>query len=91
MNFVFALAYHFCLNLPAAFTQPGARLLVEPCIARRERPSEKQEIQTKRRTAAPSADVRILHGHLLIRKVMMVRCKGEVKLDHLMPVEPLLF
>ena len=31
MNFVPALAYHFCLNLSAAFTQPGARLLVEPC------------------------------------------------------------
>ena len=31
VNFVLALAYHLCLNLPAAFTQPGARLLVEPC------------------------------------------------------------
>ena len=31
VNFVLALAYHFCLNLPAAFTQPGARLLVKPC------------------------------------------------------------
>ena len=31
VNFVPALAYHFCLNLPTAFTQPGARLLVEPC------------------------------------------------------------
>ena len=31
VNFVPALAYHFCLNLPAAFTQPGARHLVEPC------------------------------------------------------------
>ena len=31
VNFVPALAYHFCLNLPAAFTQPGARLMVEPC------------------------------------------------------------
>ena len=33
VNFVLALAYHFCLNLPAAFTQPGARLLVEPCTS----------------------------------------------------------
>ena len=32
VNFVPAFAYHFCLNLPAAFTQPGARLLVELCI-----------------------------------------------------------
>ena len=34
VNFVLALAYHFCLNLPAAFTQPGARLLVEHCTHR---------------------------------------------------------
>ena len=34
MSFVAALAYHFCLNLPAAFTQPGARLLVEPCTVK---------------------------------------------------------
>ena len=32
VNFDPALAYHFCLNLPAAFTQPGAHLLVEHCI-----------------------------------------------------------
>ena len=31
MNFVPAVAYHFCLGLPAAFTQPGARLLQKPC------------------------------------------------------------
>ena len=31
VNFVPALAYHYCLNLPAAFTLPGAHLLVEPC------------------------------------------------------------
>ena len=35
MNCAPALAYHFCLNLPAAFTQPGARLLVEPCTMTR--------------------------------------------------------
>ena len=27
VNFVAAVAYHFCLALPAAFTQPGTRLL----------------------------------------------------------------
>ena len=32
MNFVAALAYHFCLALPAAFTQPGYHLLAVPCI-----------------------------------------------------------
>ena len=31
VNFVAALAYHFCMALPAAFTQPGDRLLAEPC------------------------------------------------------------
>ena len=33
VNFVPAVAYHFCLNLPAAFLQPGSRLIVEPCIS----------------------------------------------------------
>ena len=32
VNFVAALAYHFCLALPAEFTHPGAHLLAEPCI-----------------------------------------------------------
>ena len=31
VNFVPAVAYHFCLNLPAPFSQPGARLILEPC------------------------------------------------------------
>ena len=35
VNFVTALAYLFCLNFPAAFTQPGPRLLVEPCRVRK--------------------------------------------------------
>ena len=29
MNFVPAVAYHFCLNLPAAFSQPKNGLIVE--------------------------------------------------------------
>ena len=33
VNFVPAVAYHFCLALPAAFTQPGAHMLTEPCIS----------------------------------------------------------
>ena len=32
VNFVSALAYHSCLSLPAAFTQPGRSLLADPCI-----------------------------------------------------------
>ena len=31
VNFVPAVAYHFCLALPAAFKQPGDHLLAEPC------------------------------------------------------------
>ena len=31
VNFVYAVAYHFCLNLPRAFSQPGARGLADPC------------------------------------------------------------
>ena len=31
VNFVTALAYLFCLDLPAAFTQPGSCILGEPC------------------------------------------------------------
>ena len=37
MNFISALAYHFCLALPAASTQPGDHLLAEPCTGRIER------------------------------------------------------
>ena len=33
VNFITALAYHFCLALPAVFTQPGGHLLAEPYIA----------------------------------------------------------
>ena len=32
VKFVTALAYHFCLTLPATFTQPGDHLTAEPCI-----------------------------------------------------------
>ena len=31
VKFVPAVAYHFCLNLPGAFTKPGQSLLAEPC------------------------------------------------------------
>ena len=34
VNFVPALAYHLCLALPAAFTQPGDHFLAEPCPQR---------------------------------------------------------
>ena len=32
MNFVPAVAHHFCLALSAGFTQPGDRLLADFCI-----------------------------------------------------------
>ena len=31
VNFVSAVAYHSCLSLPAAFTQPGRSFLADPC------------------------------------------------------------
>ena len=31
VNFDGAVAYHFCLSLPAAFSQPGRILLADPC------------------------------------------------------------
>ena len=31
VNFVTVIAYHICLALPAALTQPGVHLLVKPC------------------------------------------------------------
>ena len=35
VNFVTALAYHFCLALSAAFAQPGDHLLVESSTLRK--------------------------------------------------------
>ena len=32
VNFFPAVAYHFCLNLPAAFSQHGNGLILRPCI-----------------------------------------------------------
>ena len=32
VNFVPAVAYHFYLNLPAAFSQPGNGLIEIPCM-----------------------------------------------------------
>ena len=31
VNYITAVAYHFCLNLSAAFTQPGASTLADLC------------------------------------------------------------
>ena len=31
VNFIAAVAYHFCLALPTEFTQPGDQLLAAPC------------------------------------------------------------
>ena len=31
VNFVPAVAHHFCLNLPEVFSQPGAHFLAQPC------------------------------------------------------------
>ena len=34
VNFVPAVAYHFCLNLPEKFSQPGAHFLAQPCTSK---------------------------------------------------------
>ena len=33
VNFVPACAYHFCLNLPGKFSQPGNGILAQPCTS----------------------------------------------------------
>ena len=35
VNFVPAVAYHFCVNLPEAISQPGNGLLELPCMFKR--------------------------------------------------------
>ena len=44
VNFVPAVAYHICLAMPAAFTQPKNHLLAEPCAIslRRKLPGKKE-------------------------------------------------
>ena len=36
VNFITAVAYHFCPSLPAAFTQPGASTLADLCTYKQE-------------------------------------------------------
>ena len=36
VNFVTAVAYHFCLNLSRAFSQPGQHSFGDPCTVYRE-------------------------------------------------------
>ena len=37
VKFVLAVAYHFCLKLPALFSQPGNGLIVQPCTMSRKK------------------------------------------------------
>ena len=65
VNFVPAVAYHFCLNLPAAFSQPGARLILEPCTSISESPEDVEEaIKSALESGKmdPSALKRLLEG-----------------------------
>ena len=39
VNFVPAIAYHYCLDLPAAFTQPGTSTLADLCTRQSTNPS----------------------------------------------------
>ena len=48
VNFVPAVAYHICLALPAAFTQPGIHLLAEPCSSSVDSPLGRLPLQVMR-------------------------------------------
>ena len=67
--FVTALAYHFCLTLPAALTQPGVHLLAEPydslspCIV--DSPMSWQGPRWSSATATPVSHDRRLISHSL--------------------------
>ena len=68
VSFVPALAYHFCLALPAAFTQPGACLLAEPC-----RGDKKGSLRVARRANDMKLKIRVVLG------VVVVRMEGRNK------------
>ena len=56
MNFVPAVAYLFCLNLPAAFLQPGNSLIEIPCIV------YKWHVLATKKDDDPAAEERIAGG-----------------------------
>ena len=60
VNFVDALAYHFCLAMPAAFTQLGNHLLAEPCTAR-------VGCEAFHRIMKPSPNIFTYRGHTYCR------------------------
>ena len=63
VSFVPALAYHFCLDLPAAFTQPGACLLAEPC-----RGDKKGSLRVARRANDMELKIRVVLGVVVVWK-----------------------
>ena len=76
VNFVPAVTYHSCLNLPAAFSQPGIGLIVRPSTYERGRGSSRRsqrliataKLQRRRRSASASHCYLIrLHLHARVR------------------------
>ena len=63
VNFVPALAYHFCLALSAAFTQPGDHLLAKPC---------RGDCQKR-----PSKEARMPVGPLIMEFIEFLLAAGE--------------
>ena len=47
VNFVTAVAYHFCLNLPRAFSQPGKHSFGDPCTYEADSTGNLQSIVVK--------------------------------------------
>ena len=64
VNFVIALAYHFCLASPAAFTQPEDHVLAEPSISVSNATIIPQALKATLLQIAPNIDFVILHSAL---------------------------
>ena len=73
VSFVPALAYHFCLALPAAFTQPGACLLAEPC-----RGDKKGSLRVARRAPDMELKIRVVLGVVVVWKGETKKCSLSV-------------
>ena len=71
VNFVIALAYHFCLALPAVFPQPGDHLLAEPCNSYMRLPAFVSK--HFRRIRLHLSDImHAMHAHVVTMKAMLL-------------------
>ena len=83
MNFVLAVANHFCLSLPAAFTQPGQSLSPEP-VALYANQLSKQEFSPHARLQGLEYRIFSLSLMLLLLSTPLVNqnSRGEVEAIH---------